>query len=87
MNIDLADPSPHRGDMNDTGTIDTGTIDTGTSAPRVPDDVPPTRQCGRCRAHFPIDADTHPMELRDWWACPNCVDALLPGRRPPTTGI
>jgi hypothetical protein len=69
-----------------TDTADT--IDTTTSAGRTPDDVAPTRQCGRCRLRFPIPADTHPMELRDWWACPNCSETLLPGRqRTPTTHV
>ena len=41
----------------------------------------PTRQCGRCRQRFAIEAGTHPMELREWWACPACADKLLPNRR------
>jgi hypothetical protein len=45
-----------------------------------------TRTCGRCRLEFPIGADVHPMELRDWWACAPCTEALLPtrGHRSPT---
>jgi hypothetical protein len=46
-----------------------------------------SRQCGRCRLRFPIPADTHPMELRDWWLCPNCVAVLLPGRRRRPTSV
>ena len=62
------------------------TTDTTTNPEPNPDDVAPTRQCGRCRLRFPIPADTQPMELRDWWACPHCSEALLPGRQrtPPT---
>lgn len=56
------------------------TIDTATGADGFLDDVTPTRQCGRCRLHFPVPADTHPMELRDWWTCSNCSEALLPAR-------
>ena len=64
------------------------------SAPFAPDHVGPatdggihtdvvgsTRTCGRCRLGFPIGADVHPMELRDWWACAACTEALLPTRR------
>ena len=66
-----------------TDTADT--IATTTSAQRTLDDVAPTRQCGRCRLHFPIPAGTHPMELSDWWACTSCSEALLPRRqRSPT---
>jgi hypothetical protein len=61
--------------MNDTGN----TIDPATAA--APDDMAPTRQCGRCRLRFPVPTGTDPMELRDWWACPNCSEALLPGRQ------
>lgn len=69
-----------------TKTADTaGTIGT---ADHTYDDVAPTRRCGRCRIAFPIPADTHPMELRDWWACPNCSEALLPGQqRTPATQV
>jgi hypothetical protein len=64
------------------------TIATATASERTPDDMTPTRQCGRCRLRFPIPADTDPMELRDWWACPNCSTTLLPGRqRTPTTRV
>ena len=42
----------------------------------------PTRRCGRCRLDFPIGADVDPMELRDWWACAACTEALLPTRVP-----
>lgn len=48
-----------------------------------PDDA--GRQCSRCRRSFPIEADTHPMELLGWWTCRPCTDALLPGRRRATT--
>jgi hypothetical protein len=73
-------------------TVTANTIDTadtnGTATDGSLDDVAPTRQCGRCRLHFPIPADTHPMELRDWWTCPTCSEALLPGRqRTPTTQV
>jgi len=61
------------------------TTDTAADAEHAVDDEVSTRQCGRCRLRFPIPADTHPMELRDWWACPDCVDSLLPGRRRSTT--
>jgi hypothetical protein len=56
-------------------------IDTPTGTEHIPDDETRTRQCGRCRLRFPIPADTHPMELRDWWTCPNCSETLLPGRQ------
>ena len=59
--------------MNDNTTIDDAA---GTAG-----DPTPTRQCGRCRVHFPVEADAHPMELLDWWVCSNCAAALLPGRR------
>jgi hypothetical protein len=38
---------------------------------------PVTRQCGRCRHHFPADAGMHPMALREWWVCEPCHDALF----------
>lgn len=70
--------------MTDTAT----TIDTTTGAEHILDDETPTRRCGRCILRFPIPADTHPMELRDWWICPNCSEALLPGRqRTPTRQV
>jgi len=69
-----------------TDTADTA--DTATDVERTPDDVAPTRRCGRCRLRFPIPADADPMELRDWWACPKCSAALLPGQqRTPTPGV
>jgi hypothetical protein len=66
---------------DDAMTDNTVTDDTETGS----DDPTPTRQCGRCRGHFPIPADTHPMELRDWWTCAPCTHALLPGRHSVTT--
>jgi hypothetical protein len=70
--------------MTDTAS----TTDTTKNAERTPDDVAATRRCGRCRLRFPIPDDTHPMELRDWWVCPNCSETLLPGRqRTPTTHL
>jgi hypothetical protein len=57
------------------------TIDTCAGAERARDDETPTRQRGRCRLSFPIPADTHPMEGRDWWICPNCSESPLPGRQ------
>jgi hypothetical protein len=45
------------------------------------DDGTPTRQCGRCRRHFPGDVATDPAVLTEWWACADCVDALLPAQR------
>ena len=62
-----------------TDTADT--IDTAVDAERAPGGATRTRQCGRCRLTFPVPADTHPMELSDWWACPTCVETLVPGRR------
>ena len=63
-------------------------IDTTTGAEHIPDDEAPTRRCGRCILRFPIPTDAHPMELRDWWICPNCSEALLPGRqRTPTPQV
>jgi hypothetical protein len=47
---------------------------------RESDEIGSVRTCGRCRQDFPTGADVHPMELRDWWACPTCVDALMPTR-------
>jgi hypothetical protein len=41
----------------------------------------PTRRCGRCLSNFPVEPGTHPMELRDWWICPSCTHALIPGQR------
>ncbi len=64
----------------------TDTIDDRARAPGVSDD-PPTRQCGRCRHRFPVDADIDPIVLTDWWACPNCLDMLLPRRRTATTHV
>jgi hypothetical protein len=47
--------------------------------PALEGDVP-TRQCGRCRMLF----DAHPaLDARarqEWWLCPACEVALLPGR-------
>jgi hypothetical protein len=64
------------------------TTGTTTSAERTPDDMAPTRQCGRCRLRFPIPADPHSIELRGSWACPNCSEARLPRReRTPTTQV
>lgn len=48
---------------------------------RPADDHATTRQCGRCRAHFAVPSGTHPFELRDWWACASCSEALLPVRQ------
>jgi len=71
--------------MTDT-TETTTTDDDDAAATRDGTGHPPTRQCGRCRLHFPIAAETHPMELRDWWACSSCEDALIPRqRRGPTS--
>ena len=39
-----------------------------------------SRTCGRCRLDFPIGTDVHPMELRDWWVCTDCTEALMPTR-------
>ena len=52
---------------------------------RHTDVVGSNRTCGRCRLEFPIGADVHPMELRDWWACTACTEALMPthGHRSP----
>lgn len=43
----------------------------------VPSPEPATRQCGRCRQHFPAEPDMHPMALREWWACESCHDVLF----------
>jgi hypothetical protein len=44
-----------------------------------PGTTPPVmRQCGRCREFSPAPADMHPAELLDWWACPDCHDAVIP---------
>ncbi len=61
---------PQRGAVNATTTATTT------------DGATVTRQCARCRLHFPVEAGTHPMELPSgWWVCPTCADALLPSRR------
>lgn len=39
--------------------------------------LPTDRQCGRCRAHFPLDADQNPLAKQDWWVCPACHAALF----------
>jgi hypothetical protein len=39
-----------------------------------------TRRCGRCIRDFPVGAEVDPMELRDWWVCPACVESLMPSR-------
>jgi len=46
--------------------------DTAVGLPGGP--VPETRQCGRCREHFPVGpADERPT----WWACGPCRLALF----------
>ncbi|MFN3215820.1 MAG: hypothetical protein ACE367_04935 [Acidimicrobiales bacterium] len=37
----------------------------------------PTRQCGRCRALFPVGEDYEAGVMPDWWLCPPCRTALL----------
>lgn len=49
-------------------------------APATADEVDAGRQCSRCREVFPIEPDTHPMELIGWWTCPPCTEALIPGQ-------
>lgn len=44
----------------------------------------PTRQCGRCRAHFALAEDLERAWVREWWVCPACHASLLPDRA--TTG-
>jgi hypothetical protein len=69
-------------------TPDTSALHTGSTAPPeageleplLPASVADGRRCGRCRRRFPVDPSAHPMELRDWWTCPACSDALMPGR-------
>lgn len=34
-----------------------------------------TRQCGRCRRFFAVDASA--VEQPKWWACPSCHRRLL----------
>jgi hypothetical protein len=46
----------------------------------VPDGTTPTRQCGRCRGYFPLDDAADPNEQHEWWACPTCAGALIPGQ-------
>lgn len=79
---DVIDHTTHH---NEAPMRDTIEFEHTSTAPGVAPETTPTRQCGRCRLHFPIDADTHPMELGDWWACPACLQSLLPGRRVPTS--
>ena len=54
----------------------------------VPDGATPTRQCGRCRNRFPLDVAADPDEQPEWWACPTCAEAVIPGQHrtsnPPT---
>lgn len=53
---------PQRGAVNATTTATTT------------DGATVTRQCARCRLHFPVEAGTHPMELPSgWWVCPTCA--------------
>jgi hypothetical protein len=47
---------------------------TGTSAPVM-------RQCGRCRQFFPADPGLHPSAVNDWWSCPACHEAIIPGQK------
>jgi hypothetical protein len=39
-----------------------------------------TRQCGRCREHFAIEAGPDGSTPRDWWVCDTCRAALFPRR-------
>jgi hypothetical protein len=46
----------------------------GTSAPAM-------RQCGRCRQFFPADPGLHASAVNDWWSCPACHEAIIPGQK------
>ena len=41
---------------------------------------PPTRQCSRCRATFPVDDTLLFTAEYAWWLCPTCSDSLI-GKR------
>jgi hypothetical protein len=43
--------------------------------PLCPSEQMPTRQCGRCRQFFPVDASATPQAK--WWACPTCHRRLF----------
>jgi hypothetical protein len=78
----VSDVVPDTTDL-DTTDLDTTDDDATPAGAGASDAAGSTRQCGRCRGHFPIEGDVHPMELRDWWACASCAESLLPGRRSP----
>jgi hypothetical protein len=42
--------------------------------------VSASRRCGRCRQEFPLDPDTDPLTVVDWWVCGPCHAILLPNR-------
>ena len=45
----------------------------------APVEGPAPQQCGRCRKLFDGDATLNPDAIPDWWLCPPCRAALLPG--------
>ena len=55
----------------------TSTTGEQSQAPGEAEEVPPRRQCGRCRKMFGGDPTLHHVALHGWWLCPPCREALL----------